>query len=60
MAREYKHIDLGDGRTLQIKFDHEGIVYDIFDQDGEVVEELGYDFYNEVLPAHITGIYEED
>jgi hypothetical protein len=47
----YREISLPDGNKLQIKFEEEGIVYDIIDKQGEVIEELGYDLYQEDVPV---------
>ena len=48
----YKNIvlpnDLPAGAVVQIKFDSEGIVYDLFDNQGELIEEYGYDFYSDI------------
>jgi hypothetical protein len=48
---QYREISLPDGNKLQIKFEGEGIVYDIIDKQGEVIEELGYDIYQEDVPV---------
>lgn len=45
---EYRKIELDNGNYLQIKFDVEGIVYDIFDKDDEHIESRGYDLYEEI------------
>jgi len=49
---EYKNIVLPEGirggDVVQIKFDNEGVVYDLFDKDGEHIESYGYDFYHEI------------
>jgi hypothetical protein len=45
---EYRNIVLPCGNTLQIKFDVEGVVYDLFDKDGEHKEAYGYDLYEEI------------
>lgn len=42
------HIPNTDGTYVQIKFDDEGVVYDIFDKNDEIIEECGYDFYDEL------------
>lgn len=42
------HIPNTDGTYVQIKFDDEGVVYDIFDKDDEIIQECGYDFYHEL------------
>jgi hypothetical protein len=48
---QYREIPLPDGNILQIKFEAEGIVYDIIDDQGELVEEKGYDLYQEDVPV---------
>jgi hypothetical protein len=48
---QYREVSLPDGNKLQIKFEQEGIVYDIIDNQGEVIEELGYDLYQEDVPV---------
>ena len=41
--------DVKAGDVLQIKFDTEGVVYDLFDNSmEELKEEYGNDFYNEI------------
>ena len=42
------HVPNTYGTYIQIKFDDEGVVYDIFDKDDEVIQECGYDFYHEL------------
>ena len=42
------HVPNTNGTYIQIKFDDEGVVYDIFDKDDEIIEECGYDFYHEL------------
>lgn len=36
------------GDIVQIKFDDEGVVYDLFSNDEEHIESFGYDFYTEI------------
>jgi len=41
--------DVKAGDVIQIKFDTEGVVYDLFDNSmEECKEEFGYDFYTEI------------
>ena len=40
------HVPNTYGTNVQIKFDDEGVVYDIFDKDDELIQECGYDFYH--------------
>ena len=41
--------DVKAGDVLQIKFDTEGVVYDLFDNSmEELKEEYGYDFYSDI------------
>jgi len=40
--------DVKAGDVLQIKFDTEGVVYDLFSNDEEHIESFGYDFYTEI------------
>ena len=42
------HVPNTYGTYIQIKFDDEGVVYDIFDKDDEIIQECGYDFYHEL------------
>ena len=54
MSKEiiYKNIVLPNnikaGDIVQIKFDDEGVVYDLFSNDGEHIESFGYDLYEEI------------
>tara|TARA_R110000751_G_scaffold134372_1_gene236784 strand:+ start:1087 stop:1275 length:189 start_codon:yes stop_codon:yes gene_type:complete len=55
MSKEiiYKNIVLPNnikaGDIVQIKFDDEGVVYDLFSNDMEEhIESFGYDFYTEI------------
>ena len=50
MTATAKEFILNDGHTFLITFTDEGLVYDLLDKDGEVVEEYGYDFYEDFLP----------
>ncbi len=43
-----RHFKLPDGRTFQIVFGHEGVVYDLIGKDGEVEVEYGYDFLDDL------------
>ena len=47
----YRYISLPDGNSLQIKFEQDGIVYDLIDSNGELLEEMGYDLYYEDVPV---------
>jgi len=47
----YRYISLPDGNSLQIKFEQDGIVYDLIDSNGELLEEKGYDLYYEDVPV---------
>jgi len=52
-GRVYRNIvlpnDVKSGDVLQIKFDTEGVVYDLFDNSmEELKEEYGYDFYSDI------------
>jgi hypothetical protein len=38
------------GDVVQIKFENEGIAYDLFDKNNEHIETFGYDFYHEINP----------
>lgn len=44
-----RHFKLPDGKTFQIVFGHEGVVYDLIGKDGEVEVEYGYDFLDDLL-----------
>jgi hypothetical protein len=49
----YRHIVLPNnvkgGDVVQIKFDYEGIVYDLLNNSmDEIIEEFGYDYYCEI------------
>lgn len=45
---EYKILPLPNGEYIQIKFEEEGITYDRFDKNNELLEAYGYDFYWEL------------
>ena len=54
---EYKVINFTDGSYLQIKFEYEGIAYDMFDSNDEIIESFGYDFYEEtVIPDYLQHL----
>jgi hypothetical protein len=44
-----RHFKLPDGKTFQIVFGHEGVVYDLIGKDGEVEVEYGYDFLDDLI-----------
>lgn len=47
-----REITLPDGNVLIIKFEKEGIVYDIWNKDKtKLIEEKGYDLYHEDIPV---------
>ena len=48
---DYKFIELENGNKVQIKFEQEGIVYDIVDKNYELIEERGFDLYHEDIPV---------
>lgn len=38
-----------DGKyQFKVTFTMEGIIYDLYDEDYEIVQEFGYDFYHEL------------
>lgn len=47
---KYKKIHIPNtyGTYVQIKFDEEGVVYDLFDQNDELIQSCGYDFYEDL------------
>lgn len=54
---EYKYIEVED-KIVQIKFDTEGVVYDIFDSDEEHIETCGFDLYEDI--PHIKDLIIEN
>ena len=46
--KEYRYIHLPNGNVLSIKFDEEGIVYDLYNNKEEHIESYGYDLYEEI------------
>ena len=53
MSIVYRYIvlpnDVKAGDVVQIKFDSDGVVYDLFDNEmEEVIEEFGYDLYSDI------------
>ena len=49
--RQNRRLDLPDGGYVIITFTDEGIVYDLYDHNDELVTEYGYDFYFDVVPS---------
>ncbi len=45
---EYLDLKINKELYLQIKFDQEGIVYDLYNNQDELIKELGYTFYYEI------------
>jgi len=45
---DYRYIYLPNGDYVQIKFDVEGVVYDLFNSDDEHKDTLGYTFYSDI------------
>jgi len=45
-----RNISLPNGEYLQIKFGYAGLVYDRYDKNDNLIEELGYDLYIETCP----------
>ena len=49
---DYREIQLPNGNILVIKFEQEGIVYDLWNHDQtELIQEFGYDLYYEDVPV---------
>lgn len=46
--KEYRYIHLPNGNVLVIKFDEDGIVYDLYNNKEEHLESFGYDLYEEI------------
>jgi hypothetical protein len=42
------HIPNTYGTYVQIKFDDEGVIYDLFDRNDELIQACGYDFYDDL------------
>jgi hypothetical protein len=49
--QQNRRLDLPDGGYVIITFTDEGIVYDLYDHNDELVTEYGYDFYFDVIPS---------
>ena len=45
---EYLNLKINEEQYLQIKFDQEGIVYDLYNNQDKLIKELGYTFYYEI------------
>lgn len=66
MENQYKQLvlpnDVKAGDVVQIKYDAEGIVYDLFDNSmEECKEEFGYDLYEDTtIPKFYANITPED
>ncbi len=45
---EYLDLKINKELYLQIKFDQEGIVYDLYNNQDKLIKELGYTFYYEI------------
>ena len=45
---DYLDLKINKELYLQIKFDQEGIVYDLYNNQDELIKELGYTFYYEI------------
>lgn len=48
LMEDYRIINLSNGDYVQVKYDVEGIVYDMFDKNDEHLESLGFDLYIEI------------
>jgi len=48
LMEDYRIINLSNGDYIQVKYDVEGIVYDMFDKNDEHLESLGFDLYIEI------------
>ena len=49
---DYREIHLPNGNVLVIKFEKDGIVYDLWNSDQtELIQEFGYDLYYEDIPV---------
>ena len=45
---EYLDLKINEELYIQIKFDLEGIVFDLYNNQDELIKELGYTFYYEI------------
>ena len=55
---EYLNLKINEEQYLQIKFDQEGIIYDLYNNQDELIKELGYTFYYEINNLHRLKLIE--
>ena len=49
---KYLDLKINEELYLQIKFEQEGIVYDLYNKQDQLIKELGYTFYYEIKTSN--------